>query len=51
MAYGRKPADYDQAAFQGIHAKYVLVVLDEADGIPKSLFDAVDSQGLGKVVT
>lgn len=43
VPYGRKPADYDQAAFQGIHAKYVLVLLDEAVGIPKSLFDAVDA--------
>lgn len=43
VAYGRKPADYDQAAFQGIHARYVLVVLDEAGGVPKSLYDAVDS--------
>ena len=24
--YGRKPADYDPAAFQGIHARYVLVI-------------------------
>lgn len=43
VAYGRKPADYDQAAFQGIHAKYVLVIIDEASGIPKLLYDAVDS--------
>jgi hypothetical protein len=35
VAYGRKPADYDQAAFQGIYSKYVLVLLDEAVGIPK----------------
>jgi hypothetical protein len=40
VAYGRKPADYDQAAFQGIHAKYVLIIIDEADGVPKSLFEA-----------
>jgi hypothetical protein len=26
VAYGRKPADYDPAAFQGIHARYVLVL-------------------------
>ena len=26
VAYGRKPADYDPAAFQGIHARYVLVI-------------------------
>lgn len=43
VGYGRKPADYDQAAFQGIHARYVLVVIDEACGVPKTLYDAVDS--------
>lgn len=43
VAYGRKPADQDQAAFQGIHAKYVLVVIDEASGVPKNLYDAVDT--------
>lgn len=43
VAYGRKPADYDQAAFQGIHAKYVLVVIDEACGVPRSLFEAADA--------
>lgn len=42
VAYGRKPADYDQVAFQGIHAKYVLVIVDEADGVPKSLLDAIE---------
>lgn len=43
VGYGRKPADYDQAAFQGIHARHVLVIIDEACGVPKALFDAVDS--------
>lgn len=43
IAYGRKPADYDQAAFQGIHARYVLAIVDEACGVPQSLFEAVDS--------
>jgi hypothetical protein len=43
VAFGRKPADYDQAAFQGIHAKYVLVIIDEASGVPRLLYDAVDS--------
>ena len=43
VAYGRKPADYDESAFQGIHARYVLVVVDEAGGIPRSLWDGVDS--------
>lgn len=43
VAFGRKPSDYDVAAFQGIHARYVLVILDEAAGIPRSLFDAADA--------
>lgn len=43
VAYGRKPADYDESAFQGIHAPRVLVILDEACGMPKSLFDAADT--------
>lgn len=38
VAYGRKPADHDEDAFQGIHARYVLVILDEACGIPKQLW-------------
>ncbi len=43
IGYGRKPADEDQAAFQGIHALYPLIVVDEAGGVPKNLFDAVDA--------
>lgn len=43
VAFGRKPADYDQAAFQGIHALNVLVVIDEAAGVPKSIFDAAET--------
>ena len=48
VAYGSKPKDYtntDEAmqAFQGIHARYVLVVMDEACGIPKWLWNAVDT--------
>ena len=43
VAYGRKPADYNPAAFQGIHARYVLVIIDEACGVPLTLFNAVDS--------
>lgn len=47
IAFGRKPADYidteqAKAAFQGIHARYVLVVLDEAAGIPRWLWEAVE---------
>lgn len=43
VGFGRKPSDYSPTAFQGIHAKYVLVVLDEACGIPVSLWDAADT--------
>lgn len=43
IAYGRKPADYDATGFQGIHARFVLVIMDEACGIPQLLYDAVDS--------
>ena len=43
VAFGRKPADTDPAAFQGIHARYVLVVLDEACGIPEELWTAANS--------
>lgn len=38
VGVGRKPADHAQAAFQGVHARYVLVVIDEADGVPAELF-------------
>lgn len=35
VGQGRKPQDYSQHAFQGIHAKYILFILDEACGINK----------------
>lgn len=43
VAFGRKPSDYSTSAFQGIHARYFLVVLDEACGIPKSLWDSAST--------
>jgi len=43
IGYGRKPADYSQSAFQGIHARYVLVIVDEANGVDANLFTAVDA--------
>jgi len=42
-AFGRKPSDYDPAAFQGIHARSVLVVIDEASGVPESLWIAAET--------
>lgn len=43
VALGRKPNEYEPTAFQGIHARYVLVILDEACGIPKTLWDAAST--------
>lgn len=43
VAFGRKPSDYSPTAFQGLHAKYMLLVLDEAGGVPKTMWDAGSS--------
>jgi hypothetical protein len=43
VAFGRKPADTDPTGFQGIHAEFVLVILDEACGIPLDLWTAAGS--------
>lgn len=40
VGFGRKPSDYNPHAFQGIHAPYVLVILDEACGIIKHFWTA-----------
>lgn len=41
IAYGRRPTEI--ASFQGIHARFVLIILDEADGIPEQLWIAADT--------
>lgn len=43
VAFGRSPADTAPTSAQGVHQKYVLVILDEACGIAKALWDAVSS--------
>lgn len=43
VAFGSKPADMDDDAFTGIHDRYVLVIGDEASGLPKSLIEAADA--------
>lgn len=43
VAFGRKPSDENPSGMLGIHARHVLVVLDEAGGIPKSIWDAAAS--------
>lgn len=47
VAFGRKPADYDPSAFQGIHARYVLVIVDEAGGV-EGIWDAIHSIAANK---
>lgn len=43
VAFGRKPDEYDPAAFQGIHARRVLVIFDEGNGVRGPLWEAADS--------
>jgi hypothetical protein len=40
---GRKPADYNPAAFQGMHARYPLIIIDEASGVPSAIIDAAET--------
>jgi hypothetical protein len=40
---GRKPSEHNTAAFQGLHARYLLVILDEAYGIPKAIWDGAST--------
>jgi len=48
IGMGRKPQDYDEDTFQGIHARYLLAILDEANGIPEALWDSVLALATGK---
>lgn len=43
VGIGRKPSDHNPAGFSGFHARYPLVLIDEAGGIPRQLYDAADS--------
>lgn len=43
VAFGRKPDEFSPDAFQGIHAPYVLVVIDESNGVRGPLWEAADS--------
>lgn len=42
-AFGRKPADYDESSFQGIHSTYVLAIIDEAGGVPENIFTSIET--------
>jgi hypothetical protein len=43
VGMGRKPPDYSQSSFQGFHRRFLLVILDEACGIPAGLWTAVET--------
>lgn len=43
VGIGRKPNDYSPTAFQGVHAPFVLIIVDEANGVRGPLWDALDS--------
>jgi hypothetical protein len=50
IAFGRKPKDIagdgdgtSVTAFQGVHARFVLVIMDEACGVPAPLWTAAES--------
>lgn len=47
VGFGRKPQDYDKHAFQGLHRKYLLVIIDEACGVDKWLWTAARSMATG----
>lgn len=43
VGFGRKPPDGNMHAFNGIHRRWVLVIIDEAGGIQEDLFTAMDA--------
>lgn len=47
-AFGTSPRDYDPASIQGIHAPEVLVVIDEADGVPRQIWQACEGLIVGE---
>jgi len=48
-AMGRKPSNTNEHAFQGVHRRNgVLALMDEACGIPETIFTAVDAITTGK---
>lgn len=48
VGFGRKPQDYDKHAFQGLHRKYLLVIIDEACGVDEWLWIAALSMATGR---
>ena len=48
VGFGRKPQDHDKDAFQGLHRKYLLVIIDEASGIPEWLWGSARDIATGE---
>lgn len=48
IAFGRKPSDHNKHGFQGIHAKYMLVIIDEACGVAKQFWTAASAIATGE---
>lgn len=45
VAIGRHPSEYKPTSFQGIHGVYVMIIIDEANGVRGPLREALDSLG------
>jgi hypothetical protein len=45
---GRKPSDYAPETFQGLHAEHILIVIDEAGGVPNEIWTGVDTLATNK---
>lgn len=43
VAVGRKPADTNPGALQGLHERYVLVLIDEADEVHPNIWQGTDT--------
>jgi hypothetical protein len=43
VAQGRKPSDKNPTGLHGFHKKYLLVIIDEATGLPEELWEAANS--------
>ncbi len=52
VAFGRKPDDDSTVAFQGIHARHLLVILDEACGVHAPIWNASETLAAngGKII-
>lgn len=48
VGFGRKPQDHDRDAFQGLHRKYLLVIIDEAAGVPEWLWGSARDIATGE---